>query len=1185
MEKQFSYRITKIAGRAVAVAMSCMVALAVATSANAGDVWLGTSYSGVTPNDGATQSSATWWDGSDSWQINYTRTASYGVNVSRAGDIFYGTTATYWDGSLRPLNAQTSTSFDTYWNTPDTGYWVDAQRAATYMVNNFGNIVDGGANNYYFGVGTTVSDINRGEKASTDVTYSDWGTSGRVTFGFYTGSAAAQNSNGRAIDVAGAVSFAGQNVVNGTVYASGVAVNGNNVVFNGDIHGYNGTSNVAGTGVTLAFGAAGSAYLNGGAKLYGNVDFGGHNAVLNLSSGSGVYAEGTSVGSISGAGTNNSTLNFEGDGYVAGAVDGINAVNVKGAGSLVQLNADSGNTQVANLNYSADQAVVAVYGNLTGNVNMNGHYSKLNLVNRGDQSVQTSGMTGVLDFGMYKSDLALTSPDTYGKGTLEVGDNVNVTFSNNPANGIKLTNADNATVVFAGNSTVTGDLGSADASNHNTPYKIYAGATNGGTGGTVTFGGRVYVGAGNLNVGPSNNTVLLNGGLTGNLVFGTGTPVSTDSNAYSTYGDGGVGGTWGDGGTVKLADNQTITGSITTVAAGTGTMLFLGSSNYLNNIGADGANLAQVVFNSEANGAQTTIHGDVYANNVTIGNGGVNGNATTATLVSGRSVAYHLGDQLTLANNNTTLNLFDAAPAASTDGSGRLSGASGSRVDVGANGIATNNASINFLVDAGSLTTHNGSLISPTSTVLTTTGALIMSGSEKIGVTYLGSAKNGAKMNLISAASANGSGSASFVVTDNSSLVMASTVSKVPVAVGLSTAGLELTVSRTDYDTAAGTASHFSSAAAKVLSARAATGTNYSSDMQSVFNKLDLNQWGYGDTQAHLATQVKRLAPIANGSAEQAALGASTVALNAVGERLSVLRGDSKMAGTDGNGRLLGSEQTGWVKLLGGTSTVNSIGQYDGFKTNSSGLAVGADTKIENGVLGAMFSYANTSITQQDFRSGEAAQMGSNTLAVYGTQEYGEAYVDAALAHTSHSLDSNRRTAIDRVANAKVDFSQSSLKLGAGYRFAIDGDSNSVLTPMVTLQSDRLKQDAYAESGAGALALNVDGRDTNRTRISLGLRYNTSFVSSGTTFYPEFMVAANRNNGMRNTDVVASFAGDLSAAKFTTPGVELPRTSYTLGAGLRFATSKTTEVQLGYRYEGGSGVSGSTAQVRAAWAF
>jgi hypothetical protein len=36
---------------------------------------------------------------------------------------------------------------------------------------------------------------------------------------------------------------------------------------------------------------------------------------------------------------------------------------------------------------------------------------------------------------------------------------------------------------------------------------------------------------------------------------------------------------------------------------------------------------------------------------------------------------------------------------------------------------------------------------------------------------------------------------------------------------------------------------------------------------------------------------------------------------------------------------------------------------------------------------------------------------------------------------------------------------------------------------------------------------------------------------------------------------------------------------------LRFATSKTSEVQVGYRYEGGNGLSGSSAQVRGAWSF
>jgi uncharacterized protein with beta-barrel porin domain len=135
------------------------------------------------------------------------------------------------------------------------------------------------------------------------------------------------------------------------------------------------------------------------------------------------------------------------------------------------------------------------------------------------------------------------------------------------------------------------------------------------------------------------------------------------------------------------------------------------------------------------------------------------------------------------------------------------------------------------------------------------------------------------------------------------------------------------------------------------------------------------------------------------------------------------------------------------------------------------------------------------------------------------------------------------------------------------------------------VEAASLKQKAYTETGADALSLNVDSKSVSRTRASLGLRFNTVIEGANTTFYPEFSVAFNRNSGMRNTDVVANYVGDTAATAFTTAGAVLPKSSYTVGAGLRFATSKTSEVQVGYRYEGGNGLSGSSAQVRGAWSF
>ncbi|WP_416559466.1 autotransporter domain-containing protein [Limnohabitans sp. yimb22184] len=885
---------------------------------------------------------------------------------------------------------------------------------------------------------------------------------------------------------------------------------------------------------------------------------------MTLSNGSNI------TGSVINSATDNGTLNFEGSSVVTGAVGTVNAANVTGATSRVQLNTVSGNTNVNTLTISADKAVVEVGGKLTGNVNLGGHTSKLELNDRGGQ-----GMVGTVDFGK------VVNTETQGRGTLEIGNLVNATFG---ANGIQLANAANSTLLFAGTSNVSGEVGAAsDASK--TPYKIYAGA---GTS-TVTFNGRVYVGAGDLNVGPSNTTVELNAGLTGDLVFGAGTPVSVQGDAYTTYGDGGlVGQDWNGAGTVELADNQTITGSITTSVANAGNMKFMGRSAYSSSIGASNAKLASVIFNAATPDIDeapvvSTIAGNVYANQVTIGNGSA---YTIATLTPG---AHILGDHLTLAGVNTVLNLhgaFNSEFGPNADNN-KLSSAGFNQVEVQGGNITTNGATLKFAVDAGDVTAANGAVQESTSSLLFTNGGAVdLSGGAQVDVALMGSVAHGQVAKLIKGTANLVPGTSENVTLSHNSFVLRE-ANALTLRQNTATDDLELVVNRTAaiYKESSGTVGHFSNEAADRLGALAAAGADYSSDMQTVFNKLDIDQWGFGNTQANLATQVKRLAPVANASGAQAALASTTSVLNSVGERLAVLRGDVAMAGLNGNGRQMGTDNTGWVKVLGSSSKAKAIGDYDGYKVTSSGLLAGADAKVGNGVVGGSFSYVTSNISQQDFRLGDSGKLNSGTLAVYGTQEYGDVFVDGALAFSQHSLSSSRATAIARTAQSDVDMNQTTLKLSAGYRIGIDDSKVNVLTPMVSVEAASLKQKAYTETGADALSLNVDSKTVSRTRASLGLRFNTVIEGASTTFYPELMVAFNRNNGMRNTDVVANYVGDTTATPFTTTGAVLPKSSYTVGAGLRFATSKTSEVQIGYRYEGGNGLSGSSAQVRGAWSF
>ena len=145
MEKQFSYRITKIAGRAVAVAMCALTGLALTGNAQAPDVYLGTSYGGANvPNDGTTAAGATW-NANDTWSV-VNPTNSYGTAVTRAGEVFYGAQVLHsYNGGATYFLYSGYTTNDGFVDNGADNYpsWsAIAIRESAYQANYFGSIVD-----------------------------------------------------------------------------------------------------------------------------------------------------------------------------------------------------------------------------------------------------------------------------------------------------------------------------------------------------------------------------------------------------------------------------------------------------------------------------------------------------------------------------------------------------------------------------------------------------------------------------------------------------------------------------------------------------------------------------------------------------------------------------------------------------------------------------------------------------------------------------------------------------------------------------------------------------------------------------------------------------------------------------------------------------------------------------------
>jgi len=199
----------------------------------------------------------------------------------------------------------------------------------------------------------------------------------------------------------------------------------------------------------------------------------------------------------------------------------------------------------------------------------------------------------------------LNGVDTAGAGTLSVGANQNINTNNDLGGAITSTAADTAIVVFAGNSTVTGFTGTIGSE----LLRVDAGAN----GSIVNFNGAVFAQTFHVT---GNGTVNFNGNVRTAPLFVT-------------------------DGFINLGAGLTLTGAITTSAAGTGTLTLNNNSNVTGAIGgASGIRLINVVGgNASVTGAVQTLGLNLGANTLNItGQLSTNAAGTIATSLASNTV-------------------------------------------------------------------------------------------------------------------------------------------------------------------------------------------------------------------------------------------------------------------------------------------------------------------------------------------------------------------------------------------------------------------------------------------------------------------------------------------------------------------------------------------------------------------
>lgn len=275
--------------------------------------------------------------------------------------------------------------------------------------------------------------------------------------------------------------------------------------------------------------------------------------------------------------------------------------------------------------------------------------------------------------------------------------------------------------------------------------------------------------------------------------------------------------------------------------------------------------------------------------------------------------------------------------------------------------------------------------------------------------------------------------------------------------------------------------------------------------------------------------------------------------------------------------------QNMWMKAFGSRSYLDARDGFAGSTSNVYGMMIGYDRTSASGWLyGASLSYAKTDVSMEDFRQGDGAHVGSYQLTGYFGRSFDSWYLEGLLAYANQNYKTSRNTHLTGIASGDFDGHLSGMRLVAGMPFVLQ--ESLTLTPFVGVEAFYAKQNAYTESGAGVLALEVDKNGVARRRSLVGAELGSTMkLSGGSVLRPsvkftwrhEFEDSA----GSANT----AFVG--GGGQFSTTGQKAISDVYALTSRVNWEMSEAFGLSLELGAEAGAGYTNVNGQVYGRWRF
>jgi outer membrane autotransporter protein len=279
---------------------------------------------------------------------------------------------------------------------------------------------------------------------------------------------------------------------------------------------------------------------------------------------------------------------------------------------------------------------------------------------------------------------------------------------------------------------------------------------------------------------------------------------------------------------------------------------------------------------------------------------------------------------------------------------------------------------------------------------------------------------------------------------------------------------------------------------------------------------------------------------------------------------------------------------TSWLTALGGIGSLQGNGNAATLTYNMGGVAAGLDYRLDPRVLmGIGVGYA----TGTNWVNGFAGVGFTDSISVsaYASFTQGAFYADALAGYAYANNQLQRQIVLPllqpRVASGSTGANQFLGQIETGYKVPVFAPAQASITPFARLQAVSVTQNAFGESGASSLSLNVAQQTTNSLRSTLGVDL-AGAIGLGEQRQLDLALRLGWMHEYAYTGrpITAAFAG-APAAPFTVYGATSPRDYAVIGLSAGTRIAEATEAYL--RYDGAIGAGNDshalTAGFRIRW--